>query len=132
MTRFSACDPDARRSLVADAIAAHRARASLYVTFETDPDETDDEVGHGAPWVQFGDGVVSLDCTDDELDRLKRLLDSFPAFTVDDLISPEEAEGTHARIATRTDDERISQFVDRVFQETFDRPSDYRLWVTEL
>ncbi|WP_435333457.1 hypothetical protein [Haloarchaeobius sp. TZWWS8] len=132
MTRFDAADPDARVELVVDAITAHRERASGFAEFTTDPAPDDDELGHGAPWVQFFDGTVAVDCTDEELDRLKSLCGEFPAATIDELVSPEEAEGTHARVTIRTDDERVAQFVDRVFTDAFERPEDYRLWVAAV
>ncbi|WP_435346077.1 hypothetical protein [Haloarchaeobius sp. HRN-SO-5] len=132
MTRFAATDPEGRRALVVDALAAHRERASPYVTLTTDPDDADREQGHGAPWVQFFETTMALDCTDDELDRLKALAGEYPAITVEDLVRPEESEGTHARLSVRTDDERVAQFVDEAFQTVFDRPAGYRLWAVEV
>ncbi|WP_435359039.1 hypothetical protein [Haloarchaeobius sp. DFWS5] len=129
MTRFAATSSENRIDLVEDAIVAHRERQSPYAEFTTDPSDDDIELGHGAPWVQYFDATLALDCTDYELDHLKSLCDEFPSMTVDELVEPEEAEGTHARITARTDDERVAQFVDRLFADVYGRPDDYRLWV---
>jgi hypothetical protein len=88
MTRFDADDPGARRKLFAEAITAHRTRASRCVTFEADTDTdpvTDLDGGEGGddaprPWVQFGDNTFNLDVTDDELADLKDLIGEFPEF----------------------------------------------------
>ncbi|WP_267640256.1 hypothetical protein [Haloarchaeobius amylolyticus] len=132
MTRFDATTEPTRIELVADAIAAHRERGSAATTLTVEPTDADREIGHGAPWIQYFEGTVALDCTDYELEQLKKLLDDFPSFSIDELVTPEEAEGTHARVTARTDDERIGQFVDRVFREVFDRSEGYRLWVAEI
>jgi len=132
MTRFDAADAAERRRLVVDAFAAHHERGSPYVTLTTEPDETDAEQGHGAPWVQYFDDTLALDCTDDELDRLKTLVRDYPSATIDELVSPEEAEGTHARLTVRTDDDRVAQLVDDVFTEVYGRSPDYRLWAVEV
>jgi hypothetical protein len=132
MTRFDAADADARRELVVDAFAAHRERGSPYVTLTTEPDETDAEQGHGAPWVQYFEDTVALDCTDEELERLKALVRDYPSATIEELVSPEEAEGTHARLTVRTDDDRVAQLVDDVFTEVYGRDAAYRLWASEV
>ncbi|WP_440989251.1 hypothetical protein [Haloarchaeobius baliensis] len=132
MTRFDATDAAARRELVVDAFAAHRERGSPYVTLTTEPDEADAELEHGAPWVQYFDDTVALDCTDDELARLKELVRDYPSATIEELVSPEEAEGTHARVTVRTDDDRIAQLVDDVFTAVYGRPEDFRLWAIEI
>lgn len=132
MTRFDASDPAERRALVVDALTAHRERGSPYVTLTTDPDEDDRERGHGAPWLQFFDGTLALDCTDAELDRLKATVDDYPALVVEELVSPEDAEGTHARLTARTDDDRIAQAVDDVFVRVYGRAEAYRLWAVEV
>ena len=123
MTRFDASDAEARLELVVDAFAAHRERGSPYVTLTTEPDDADAEQGHGAPWVQYFEDTLALDCTDAELDRLKQLVRDYPAATIDELVSPDEAEGTHARLTIRTDD---------VFTAVYGRPDDYRLWAIEV
>ena len=150
MTRFDAETPDERRKLFAEAITAHRERASAFCTFEVGetatPAEADDERGRdepnedtedaegieAPPWVQFGDGLLNLDCTDAELDRLKDLLAEFPAFKIDDLTRPEEAEGVNVRVSALADPNRVAQCVERIFRTVYDCPETYRAWVTAV
>lgn len=129
MTRFRADTTEPRRELFADAIAAHRERESPFCTLEAGSAAGEE----GPPsWIQFGEGTVNLDCTDDELDRLKALLDEFPAFTIEDLNRPENAEGTNVRVQAFADDERIAGFIERCFREVYERPEDYIVWATEV
>ena len=137
MTRFDAAGPEARRALFVEAIDAHEQRASPFLTIEADAtdedaDATPDDADASAPWVQYADGKLNLDCTDAELDRLKSLLDEFGAFSIDDLHRPEEVEGTNVRLTARTDPERVAQFLDRAFREVYERPEDYRAWAAEV
>ena len=138
MTRFDAADPRDRRKLFAEAIAAHRTRASPFVTLEADTG--DDGAKDGAdgadddprPWVQFGDNTFNLDVTDAELDALKGLVGEFPEFRIERLESPDEAEGTNARITARSDPNRLATFADRLFLDVYDRPEAYRGLVAEV
>ncbi|WP_254531188.1 hypothetical protein [Natrinema gelatinilyticum] len=153
MTRFDAAEPIERRKLYVDAIAAHRERESGFLTLEADDaivdaaasgtDEAVDGPDPGAdadtqsavlgvPWVQFGDGTVNLDCTESELDALKSLLEEFPAFKIDDLIRPEDAEGINVRISAKADPNRIAQFIDAVFLDVYELPATSRVWVAEV
>ncbi|SEW09144.1 hypothetical protein [Natrinema salifodinae] len=150
MTRFDAADPAERRKLYVDAITAHRKRGSGFLTLEVDADvlgdgdaddegatlESDDESDSaaevGIPWIQFADGTINLDCTDDELDALKDALGEFPAFKIDDLTRPEEADGVNVRISAKADPNRIAQFIDAVFLDVYDLPSTVRVWIVEL
>ncbi|MFC4542308.1 hypothetical protein ACFO5R_10245 [Halosolutus amylolyticus] len=141
MTRFDAADPTDRRKLYVDAITAHRDRGSGFLTLEVDDElfagETDDagagpDPDLGVPWIQFGDGTINLDCTDDELEELKSLLGEYPAFKIDDLHRPEEAAGVNARISAKADPNRIAQFIDAAFQRVYDLPPEFRIWVVEL
>jgi hypothetical protein len=142
MTRFDAATPEDRRKLFAEAITAHRERASPFVTFEahadagTDAaeaeDSADEEPTQAPPWVQFADGTLNLDCTDEELDALKSLLSEFPAFKIDDLTRPEEAEGVNVRVSALADPNRVSQCVEQIFREVFDQPEEFRVWVAEV
>jgi hypothetical protein len=127
MTKFDAATPAERRKLFVDAITAHRERDSAFLTIEaeTDPDAL-------APWIQVSQDRVNLDCTDEELDRLKDILGEFPAFTIDEVTRPEEAEGTNVRIVGRGDANRVAQFVDRAFADAFDLSEEYRAWVVEI
>jgi hypothetical protein len=126
MTRFDAATADARRELFADAIRAHEERESAFLTIEAATDEEQ------PPWVQFADGLVNLDCTDDELDRTKTLLEDYPEFRIDELERPDEAEGTNVRIAARADPERVAGFIGRVFAEVYEHSTDYRAWVAAV
>jgi hypothetical protein len=126
MTRFDAATEETRRELFADAIRAHEERDSRFLTIEAATDEEQ------PPWMQFADGLVNLDCTDTELDRLKSMLNDYPAFRIDELERPEDADGTNVRIAARADPERVAGFFDRTFTEAYERPAEFRAWVTAV
>ena len=128
MTRFDAATEEPRRELFADAIRAHEERESAFLTVET---ETQDEEER-SPWLQFADGILNVDCTDDELDRVKELLNDYPAFRIEELESPEDADGTNVRIAARADPERVAEFIDRLFTGVYERPADYRAWIAAV
>lgn len=140
MTRFDAADPADRRSLFVDAIDAHRERGSAFLTIEVDRAILEDADGSdsgpdpdlGTPWIQFADGVVNLDCTDEELERLKELLSEFPAFGIDEISRPEDVEGNNVRVTARTDADRIAQFLDATLRRVYDLPEDYRAWVVDV
>mgnify|MGYP006298210319 FL=1 len=132
MTRFDADDPTERRKLFADAIAAHRERASAFLTLEADHDADVDGEDSPAPWVQFAESTFNLDVDDAELERLNDLVDDFPEFRVEQLESPEEAEGTNVRITARSDANRLAAFADQVFVDVYGRAEDYRAWVTAI
>ena len=68
--------------------------------------------------------------TEDE--RLKDLLGEFPEFRIDELVSPEEAEGTNAVVTARSDANRVAGFVERAFREVYELDDDYRAWVTAI
>jgi hypothetical protein len=130
MTRFDAATPTERQKLFADAVTAHRNRGSAFLTIEAEA--TGEGGDEPAPWVQFAEKTVNVDCTDDELERLKDLLDAFPEFRIDQLESPEEAEGTNVRITARSDANRLAGFVDQVFRTVYGRDEDYRAWVVQI
>ncbi|WP_049969876.1 hypothetical protein [Haladaptatus cibarius] len=156
MSRFSADTPKERRKLVMDAITAHRERGSPFCTLlaeydfepaemEGEPEsddewegederdsEDDAEVEEAPPWIQFGDQTLNLDCTDEELDRLKNLLREFPAFKIEQLESPEEAEGTNVRISAKADVNRIAQFVEQSLQTVYECPKSTTVWAVEV
>ncbi|WP_336343657.1 hypothetical protein [Halalkalicoccus ordinarius] len=127
MSRFRADSPDEREALFADALSAHRERASPFCTFELETAEDEEPA-----WIQFGDGTVNLDCSDEELDRLEGLLESFPAFTIEELNRPESAEGTNVRISAYADEERIAMLIERCFREVYGRREGYAVWATEV
>lgn len=133
MTRFDAVEESERRKLYADAVTAHRNRSSPVMTVDIDPEsdvtETEDEF---PPWIQVAGTEVVMDCTDAELDRLKDLLTDYPEFRIDELESPEEAEGTNVVISARSDANRVAAFLERAFREVYELEADYRAWVTEV
>lgn len=134
MTRFDAATPADRRALFAEAIVAHRERGSEFLTIEPAklPPDGDDE--EPLPWIQFGDRTISMDCTDEELDRLKSLVSSgeFPEFRIEELVSPENAEGTHVRVSARSDANRLAGFIDRAFQSVYGYDDAYRAYVVTI
>ncbi|KAB1187845.1 MULTISPECIES: hypothetical protein [Haloferax] len=131
MTRFEADTPRERRKLFADAVVAHRNRGSAFLTLEADRDPDVDGEGPG-PWIQFGEQTFNMDVTDEELARLKDLLSEFPEFRIDQLESPDEAEGTNVRITARSDANRLAGFADQVFQAVYERTEEYRAWVVAI
>lgn len=124
MTRFDAGSENERRALFAEAIEAHRTRESPFCTLEAEVDEP--------TWIQVGEDVVNLDCTDEELDRLEALLNEFSAFSIEGMSSPENADGTNVRIQTYADEERVAGFLERCFRTVYDRPEGYVAWATEI
>ena len=153
MTRFDADEPTDRRKLFADAVTAHRTRGSAFLTVEArepeqavpfgednggEADGTDVDDGAEAdeprapPWIQFAEKTFNLDCTDGELERLNALLDEYPEFRIDEMESPEEAEGTNVRLSARSDANRLADFLDRAFREVYKQPEDYRAWVVQV
>jgi len=132
MTRFDAATGDERLKLFADAAAAHRARSGDVMTVDVDPDSDDTEGGEVPPWIQLAGTELILDCTDAELERLKALLSEFPEFRIDELVSPEEAEGTNAVVTARSDANRVAGFVERAFREVYELDDEYRAWVTAV
>jgi hypothetical protein len=133
MTRFDAATPADRRKLYAEAIQAHRERGRGFVTFEVDAESvSNDEDEAGPPWIQFADGVLNLDCTDEELEALKGVLPEFPVFKIDELHRPEDAEGTNVRISAKADPNRIGQFIDAAFRRTYGLSEEFRVWVVDL
>lgn len=135
MSRFDASTADERRALFAEAIGAHRERASAFCTFETDEpvgSSDSDEEPVPLPWLQFADDTFNLDCTDAELARLKQLVGDYPEFRIDALDSPEDADGTNVRVTARSDPNRLAGFADRVFLDVYDAPDDYRVWAVEV
>lgn len=148
MTRFDADAPRERRKLFADAVTAHRTRGSAFLTVEAEPAaEADDGSGGGrepeaegeeaeaapqAPWIQFSEKTFNMDCTDEELDRLKAMLNRYPEFRIDAMESPEEVEGTNVHVTARSDANRLAGFVDEAFAEVYGLSEDYRAWVTAV
>lgn len=136
MTRFDADSEADRVALVADTVAAHRERGSQFCTLEAADDPSDDPE-FLPPWVQFAEGTLNLDCTQQELDALNDVLGRYGAFTVSErtTVDPEmegESPATNVRVDAQADDERVAQFVDEVFREVYGLPADFRLWAVEV
>ncbi|NUC71555.1 hypothetical protein HTZ84_04390 [Haloterrigena sp. SYSU A558-1] len=140
MTRFDAAEATDRRKLYVDAITAHRERGRGFLTFEADAaalegdgdDAETPDSALGAPWIQFADSTINVDCTDDELDTLKSVLGEFPAFKIDEINRPEDAEGANVRVSAKADPNRIAQCLDAIFQRVYELPEDARIWVVDL
>lgn len=132
MTRFDAATEAERLGLFADAAAAHRSRSSDVMTVDVDPESDVTDGGEVPPWIQLAGTELVLDCTDDELERLKGLLGEFPEFRIDDLVSPEDAEGTNVVVTARSDANRVAGFIERAFREVYDLDETYRAWVTAI
>jgi hypothetical protein len=137
MTRFDADTPAERRKLFAEAVTAHRARSSAFLTVEVaadpDLDGTDDDGDPlPAPWIQFSERTFNLDVTDAERERLEALLEEYREFRIEDLSAPEESDGTNVRITARSDANRLAGFVDDAFQHVYGRDEGYRAWVTRI
>lgn len=132
MTRFDATTPDERRALIVDAIAAHRSRSSPHVTLEADVPPPDTETGPA--WIQYRaqDGLINLDCTDAELDRLSGVLDAYPECTIVARERPEEAAGTNVRIEAYTGDDRIAALVEELFRSAYGYEASVRLWAASV
>jgi hypothetical protein len=132
MTRFDAATEAERLQLFADAAAAHRSRSSDVMTVDVDPESDVTDGGEVPPWIQLAGTELVLDCTDDELERLKGLLGEFPEFRIDELVSPEDAEGTNAVVTARSDANRVAGFIERAFREVYGLDAGYRAWVTAI
>lgn len=133
MTRFEAAEPAERRKLFADAVVAHRDRASPFLTVEAEPTAAERESeDRTTPWVQFSEKTFNLDVGDEELERLESLLEDYPEFRIDQLESPEDVDGTNVRISARSDANRLAGFLDEVFQAVYGREEEYRAWVVEI
>lgn len=132
MTRFDAATETERLKLFADAATAHRNRSSDVMTIDIDPDSDVTDGGEIPPWIQLAGTELVMDCTDEELERLKTLLGEFPEFRIDDLVSPDEAEGTNAVVSARSDANRVAGFIERAFRDVYELEPEYRAWVTQI
>lgn len=129
MTRFDADTVESRRELIADAVRAHRERESRFCTVEADPEFADEM---GVPWVQFGDGLVNLDCTDAELSQLTDLLSARGGMSVTERASPEDADGTNVRIEVHGDADRVAGLIEDCLREVYELPESVRVWAVEV
>lgn len=125
MTRFDASDPAERRALAAEAVIAHRERASEVAVFEGEPP------GGDPARITYADRVLTLECTDAERGRLDDLLGEFPAFKVKQPDTRKAPEGT-VHVSALADPKRLADFVDGAFPAVYGLPDDYRLWVVRV
>ncbi|AGB16531.1 hypothetical protein Halru_1933 [Halovivax ruber XH-70] len=132
MSRFDATTRDERAALIEAGIRAHRERLSEFCTFEADESTTDDGANLGIPWVQCAGDETSFDSTEEELDRVKSLLESYPRYQIAELHRPEDADGVHVIVDTPGELHRRAQFVDDLFIHVFERPESYRLWASAI
>ena len=102
------------------------------MTVDVDPDSDGTGGGEIPPWIQLAGTELLMDCTDDELDRLKSLLGALPEFRIDELVAPESAEGTHVVVTARSDANRVAGFIERAFREVYALEADYKSWVTAV
>ncbi|MXV62176.1 hypothetical protein GS429_08905 [Natronorubrum sp. JWXQ-INN-674] len=100
---------------------------------DSDPDSPPNlDPDLGTPWIQFGDGTINLDCTDDELEMLKSVLGEFPAFKIDEIHRPEDTDGVNVHVSAKADPNRIAQCLDALFQRVYGLPETVRVWVVEI
>lgn len=134
MTRFDANEPAQRRALAAEAVIAHRERASEAAVFEAETDADDDiDTGGTDKRVRlvYAEGVVTFECTTEERERLDDLLDDFPVFKLQQPDTRKAPEGT-VHVSAVADPKRAADFVDAAFRRVYELPEGYRLWVARV
>lgn len=129
MSQFAGSSSSERQTLIVEAIDAHRVRESQYCTFEAE--QTEEKT---LAWVQYRavDGLLNLDCTPEEREQLTDVLETYPELSITEQTQPEDAEGINIRIQGYTDDQRLAEFIDIIFQRVYEQDEDYRLWVAEI
>jgi len=134
MTRFSAETGAERRTLFAEAIAAHRERESPFLTIEAQRSEGAPTEDGPAPWVQFATdaGLLNLDCTDEEIDAVESVVREFGGARIVERTAPEEADGINLQIAVEGDEERIATLIESLFRDGFGLAEDYWAWATRI
>lgn len=120
MTRFKASRPSERRALLAEAVTAHRNRGSEATVFEA---------GHHR--VRYTDRVVQFDLSEEELGRLRSLLEEFPVFKIK---QPEtrKAETGIVYVSAIADAKHAADFLDAAFRDVFDCADAYELRVIRV
>ena len=134
MDRFAGATPEERRTLVVDAIKAHRERDSPYLTLEVDSEATDRETPMGPPpWIQYRaeDGRLNLDCTDAELAAVEAAIEDLGGVRITDRSSVPEA-GTNLRVTASGDDGRVAMIVETLFREGFGLEEEQVVWAAEI
>lgn len=126
MTRFTASSAQGRRSLIEEAIVAHRDRNSPFCTLEGTAPPPD---GTHPAWVQYScaQGELNMDCRPEERDRLAEVLEAWPNVTITDQQTPDEKGGTNVRLEVYGDPKRIATLIEEIFNSVFGYPDDYEL-----
>ncbi|MFW5965693.1 MAG: hypothetical protein ACOCP3_02995 [Halodesulfurarchaeum sp.] len=135
MSRFAASSPEGRRSLIAEAIAAHRERDSdfLTVAVEESAVESTDTPAGPPPWVQYRyrDELLNLDCTDSELPSVRSALETIGGATIREQQQVDPG-GVNLRVAVPGDAERVAMAIETILREGFELPEGVRLWVVSI
>lgn len=159
MTRFDANEPAQRRALAAEAVIAHRKRASEAAVFQVysgpDRDESrdetrldahadgsEDETGLDADKDEaveharslrlvYAEGVITFECTPRERERLDDLLADFPVFKLQQPATRKAPDGI-VHVSAVADPKRAADFVDAAFRRVYELPESYRLWVARV
>lgn len=119
MTRFDAATAGERRSLYAEAVAAHRRRGSERVVFEAGADRL-----ALAEHLEFA-------VTPRQREALDALLAEFPVFKVAQPATRKAAEGV-VYVSAVTDPKHLADFVDEAFQRVYGNDEGYEGWVVEI
>jgi len=141
MTRFDANDPAQRRALAAEAVIAHRERASEATVFEAETDATtadvadtvDADAGRTGEFVRlvYAEGVITFECTTEERDRLDDLLADFSVFKPEQP-DTRKAPGGTVHVSAVADPKHAADFLDAAFRRVYELPEGYRLWVARV
>lgn len=157
MTRFDANEPAQRRALAAEAVIAHRKRASEAAVFEVYPgsdangraeepgsgggvdgasQDTDRDAGVGGDTREllrlvYAQGVITVECTPDERERLDALLKDFPVFKLQQPETRKAPDGT-VHVSAVADPKHAADFLDAAFRQVYDQPEEYRLWIAQV
>jgi hypothetical protein len=120
MTRFETDDPRERLGLLAETIAAHRARDSEGAVFESDGGR-----------VEYADRIVTLELSAEERERLDALLADFPVFKIEQPATRKAAEGV-VHVSAIADPKHAADFVEGVFRQVYGADEGYELRVVRV
>lgn len=126
MTRFAATEAGDRAALVAEAVVAHRERASERALFEA-------ETGGAEPiQIVYADRTLTLSPDENGgRERADELLAEFPVFKVAQPATRKADVGV-LHVSAIADPKHVADFVEAAFREVHGLPADYRLWVVEV
>lgn len=133
MTRFDANEPAQRRALAAEAVIAHRKRASEAAVFQGYSGPDRDESGEEGRSVRlvYAEGVITFECTPRERERLDDLLADFPVFKHKAPATRKAPDGI-VHVSAVADPKHAADFVDAAFRRVYALPESYRLWVARV